>query len=63
MRDVDRDVRNASLCSALLMLGHSLGLVMIAEGVERSEELEWLQRHGCDQVQGFLLGRPEPLSG
>ncbi len=59
--DVDRDERNASICSALLMLGHSLGLVMIAEGVERPEELEWLRRHGCDQVQGFLLGRPQPL--
>jgi PAS domain S-box-containing protein len=61
VRDVDRDERNASICSALLMLGHSLGLVMIAEGVERPEELEWLRRHGCDQVQGFLLGRPQPL--
>lgn len=61
VRDVDHDQRNASICSALLMLGHSLGLVMIAEGVERPEELEWLRRHGCDQVQGFLLGRPQPL--
>ncbi|SEM09176.1 diguanylate cyclase/phosphodiesterase [Pseudoxanthomonas sp. GM95] len=59
--DVDRDPRNASICRALLQLGHSLGLVMIAEGVERPEELEWLQRHGCDQVQGYLLGRPQPL--
>lgn len=59
--DVDRDERNASICRALLQLGHSLGLVMIAEGVERPEELEWLRRYGCDQVQGFLLGRPQPL--
>ncbi len=61
VRDVDRDERNASICRALLLLGHSLGLVMIAEGVERPEELEWLRRHDCDQVQGFLLGRPQPL--
>ncbi len=61
VQDVDRDARNASICSALLTLGHSLGLVMVAEGVERPEELEWLRRHGCDQVQGFLLGRPQPL--
>lgn len=61
VQNVDRDARNASICSALLTLGHSLGLVMIAEGVERPEELEWLRRHGCDQVQGFLLGRPQPL--
>lgn len=61
VHDVDRDERNASICRALLQLGHSLGLVMIAEGVERPEELEWLRRHDCDQVQGFLLGRPQPL--
>lgn len=61
VRDVDRDPRNASICKSLLMLGHSLGLEMIAEGVERPEELEWLRRHGCEQVQGFLLGRALPL--
>lgn len=61
VRDVDRDPRNASICKSLLMLGHSLGLEMIAEGVERPEELEWLRRHGCEQVQGFLLGRAQPL--
>lgn len=59
--DVDNDTRNASICRALLSLGHSLGLEVIAEGVERIGQYEWLKEHGCDQVQGYLFGMPMPL--
>jgi PAS domain S-box-containing protein len=59
--DVDSDTRNASICRALLSLGHSLGLEVIAEGVERMGQYEWLREHGCDQVQGYLFGMPMPL--
>jgi PAS domain S-box-containing protein len=59
--DVDSDTRNASICRALLSLGHSLGLEVIAEGVERIGQYEWLKEHGCDQVQGYLFGMPMPL--
>ncbi len=59
--NVERNPRNAAICRALLSLGHSLGLVVIAEGVENEAQLEWLAAHGCDQVQGYLLGRPAPL--
>lgn len=59
--DVDHDARNASICRALLSLGHSLGLEVIAEGVERVGQYEWLKEHGCDQVQGYLFGMPMPL--
>ena len=59
--NVERNPRNAAICRALLSLGHSLGLVVIAEGVENEAQLEWLTAHGCDQVQGYLLGRPAPL--
>ena len=58
---VHADERNASICRALIALAHGLGLGTIAEGVERPEELEWLRANGCDQVQGYLLGRPAPL--
>lgn len=60
--DVDHDSRNASICRALLSLGHSLGLEVIAEGVERVGQYEWLRAHGCDQVQGYLFGMPMALS-
>jgi PAS domain S-box-containing protein len=59
--DVETNPRNASICRALLSLGHSMGLTIIAEGVETPGQHEWLAAHGCDQVQGYLLGRPAPL--
>jgi PAS domain S-box-containing protein len=60
--DVHADPRNASICQALIALGHGLGLRVIAEGVEHAEELAWLREHGCDQAQGYHLGRPAPLA-
>jgi PAS domain S-box-containing protein len=59
--DVEREERNASICRALITLGHNLGLKVIAEGVEHEAQLQWLAANGCDQVQGWLLGRPAPL--
>ncbi|WMJ67671.1 EAL domain-containing protein [Stenotrophomonas sp. 24(2023)] len=59
--DVETNPRNASICRALLSLGHSMGLTIIAEGVETPGQLQWLAAHGCDQVQGYLLGRPARL--
>ena len=56
------DPRSASICSALLALGHSLGLVVVAEGVETQAQFDWLAVRGCDQVQGFGLDRPVPLA-
>ena len=62
VQDVHLDERNASICRALIALAGGLGLGTIAEGVEQEGELEWLRNNGCDQAQGFLLGRPAPLS-
>ncbi|WP_442683278.1 bifunctional diguanylate cyclase/phosphodiesterase [Stenotrophomonas sp. JC08] len=59
--DVERNPRNAAICRALLSLGHSMGLAVIAEGVETRGQYDWLVAHGCDHVQGWLLGRPLPL--
>ena len=39
-------------------MGHSLGLNVIAEGVETEEQLEFLREHGCDEIQGHWLSRP-----
>lgn len=60
--DVETNPRNAAICRALLSLGHSMGLMVIAEGVETDGQYGWLAAHGCDQVQGYLLGRPMPLA-
>jgi len=61
VRGVHRDRRNASICQALLALGHSMELTVIAEGVEEQAEYDWLRQHRCDQAQGYCLGRPAPL--
>ena len=46
------------LLRAIIELGHSLGLTVVAEGVEDAEQLTAVRRLGCEQAQGFLLGRP-----
>ena len=48
------------LFEGIASLGHSLGLEVVAEGIETELELETARQHGCDLVQGFLLSRPLP---
>ncbi|RZL82367.1 MAG: EAL domain-containing protein [Sphingomonas sp.] len=49
---------SSSIVKATIGLGQSLGLTIVAEGVETEAQLAQLRRWGCDQVQGFLIGRP-----
>ncbi|HMC70322.1 MAG TPA: EAL domain-containing protein, partial [Mycobacteriales bacterium] len=58
--DMLRDGRDASIVKAVIDLGHTLGLTVVAEGVEDAATLRALADHGCDFAQGFLLGRPAP---
>jgi EAL domain-containing protein (putative c-di-GMP-specific phosphodiesterase class I) len=46
---------------AIVMLAHSLGLVVTAEGVETDEQLAAVRGEGCDEVQGYYTGQPVPL--
>jgi diguanylate cyclase (GGDEF)-like protein/PAS domain S-box-containing protein len=50
-----------SLIEGMISLGHSIGKRIVVEGVETSEQLEILRNIGCDEIQGFLLGRPAAL--
>ncbi|MNY63819.1 Oxygen sensor protein DosP [compost metagenome] len=44
----------------MVALGHSLELKVLAEGIERPEQMEFLRQIGCDYGQGYLFGRPQP---
>jgi diguanylate cyclase (GGDEF)-like protein len=48
------------IAQAIISLGHSLRLKVIAEGVETDAQLRFLKRHGCDELQGFLYGEAVP---
>lgn len=52
--------KDAAIVSALINLGHSLELKVVAEGIEDSGQLNYYCEHGADLMQGYLLGRPVP---
>jgi EAL domain-containing protein (putative c-di-GMP-specific phosphodiesterase class I) len=50
--------RDAAMASSVINLGKQFGLLVIAEGVETLEQYQWLQAHGCEYVQGYLVTHP-----
>ncbi len=58
VNNVDRSASDGAVANAILSLGKSLNLIVTAEGIERTGQLEWLRARGCNEVQGFLLSRP-----
>jgi len=62
VRDVTTNSGNASIVRAIIALGRSLGLEVLAEGVELPEQAEYLRALGCDVIQGYLISRPLPVT-
>jgi diguanylate cyclase (GGDEF)-like protein/PAS domain S-box-containing protein len=60
VRDVTIDADDAAITSAIIGMATSLKLGVVAEGVENAAQLEFLRRHHCQTMQGYLLSRPLP---
>lgn len=58
LRDLPFDTDHYSIAAAIISIGQSLGLSIIAEGVEFKNQLDFLKLHGCDEAQGFFIGKP-----
>ena len=61
VQGLESEDRVALIISSIVSLAHSLGMRVNAEGVETESQRESLRRLGCDELQGFLLGRPAPM--
>ncbi len=56
IRDIPLDTNDMEIAATIVAMGHTLGLLVIAEGVETDEQLAFLKHCGCDRYQGFLYG-------
>lgn len=60
VRDLTEDAEDRAIVDAVIRMAAALGLQTLAEGVETEGQLEFLRRHGCEAVQGYLFSRPLP---
>jgi predicted signal transduction protein with EAL and GGDEF domain len=60
VQNLPHSSNDAKIARHIVDMAHSLGLTVIAEGVENQQQLQFLKEIGCDEVQGYLLSRPVP---
>jgi EAL domain-containing protein (putative c-di-GMP-specific phosphodiesterase class I) len=60
VQDIPTDADDIAITQAIIAMGKSLGLILVAEGVETAEQMHFLREHRCDKLQGFLFSRPIP---
>ncbi len=58
MRDFPDEADDVAIASTIITMAHSLGLMVVAEGVETAAQLKFMREHGCDTMQGYYLSKP-----
>ena len=61
VRDITTNPVNAAIAQATIAMSHKLGKIVLAEGVETAEQMQYLRRSGCDEMQGYYFARPMPV--
>jgi EAL domain-containing protein (putative c-di-GMP-specific phosphodiesterase class I) len=59
---VGTNSEDEAIVRTVIAVAHELGQHVVAEGVETTDQRDWLRERGCDLVQGYLYGRPEPAA-
>jgi len=62
VRDIAVDKNDEIIAQTIIKMGQTLGLDVIAEGVETEEQQRILEQHGCENFQGYLFGKPIPIA-
>ncbi|MCX6006822.1 MAG: EAL domain-containing protein, partial [Chloroflexi bacterium] len=60
IRNIPKDIEDNAITEAIIAMGKTLSLTVIAEGVETQEQMDFLKKHACDQIQGYYFSRPIP---
>ncbi|KQO01249.1 putative bifunctional diguanylate cyclase/phosphodiesterase [Paenibacillus sp. Leaf72] len=60
VRDIQQDPSDAEIVAAIIAMAHNLNIQVIAEGVETQEQIEFLRKHNCDEMQGYFWSAPVP---
>lgn len=60
--DLEIDPKSQAIVRSVVTLAHDLGMEVAAEGVETSEQADWLRGLGCDRLQGYAVGKPLPAA-
>jgi EAL domain-containing protein (putative c-di-GMP-specific phosphodiesterase class I) len=62
VKDITTDSDDAEICAAIIAMAHTLGLKVVAEGVEDEQQLSFLRQQACDFVQGYFYSPPVPVT-
>jgi diguanylate cyclase (GGDEF)-like protein len=58
VRNIETDPHDAAICASTIALAHQLGLKVVAEGIERAGQYQFLKQHQCGEIQGYLISHP-----